>query len=161
MRRDELAEAVWGETPPASWDKALSVVISKLRGVLAEGGHDPDALTGAFGCYRLELPEGAWVDVLAAADATGEAEDALAANQPERAKPAAMLAASLLREPFLPGEDGAWVEAKRRDFDDSCVDARSWRWRTPVSRRTKRRRPWGGPSRRSSSHLSARAATAG
>jgi YVTN family beta-propeller protein len=118
VRRDELAEAVWGETPPASWDKALSVVVSKLRGVLVEVGHDPNTLTAAFGCYRLELPEGSWVDVLAAADATRKAEDALAADEPERASAAATLAASILREPFLPGEDGAWVEAKRRDFDD-------------------------------------------
>ncbi len=118
IRRDELAEALWGESPPASWDKALSVVVSKLRGVLAEVGHDANALTAAFGCYRLELPEGAWVDVLAAADASREADDALAADEPERAKAAATLAVALLREPFLPGEDGAWVEAKRRDFDD-------------------------------------------
>ncbi len=118
VRRDELAEAVWGETPPASWDKALSVVVSKLRSILVEVGHDSNALTAAFGCYRLELPEGSWVDVLAAAAATREAEGALAADEPDRAKAAATLAAALLREPFLPGEDGAWVEAKRRDFDD-------------------------------------------
>src|SRR3954451_19905517 len=68
--RDELAEALWGETPPATWDKALSVVASKLRGLLAEAGADgADVLTGAFGCYRLELPEGSWVDVQAAAEA--------------------------------------------------------------------------------------------
>ena len=26
--RDELAEALWGETPPATWEKALSVLAS-------------------------------------------------------------------------------------------------------------------------------------
>ena len=30
--RDELAEALWGEAPPATWDKALTVIVSKLRG---------------------------------------------------------------------------------------------------------------------------------
>ena len=30
--RDELAEALWGDRPPATWDKALTVIVSKLRG---------------------------------------------------------------------------------------------------------------------------------
>ena len=78
--RDELAEALWGEAPPATWDKALTVLVSKLRGLLADRGLDgASALTGAFGCYRLELREGTWVDVIAAADAVEEAEEALAA----------------------------------------------------------------------------------
>ena len=36
----------------------------------------------------------------------------------ERAKTAAALAASIARQPFLPGEDGAWVEEKRRELAD-------------------------------------------
>src|SRR6478735_10848849 len=52
--RDELAEALWGETPPASWDKALTGIVSRVRGLLADQGIDgTKALTGAFGCYRL------------------------------------------------------------------------------------------------------------
>jgi len=38
--RDELADALWGEDPPATWDKALTVVVSKLRGLLDEHGID-------------------------------------------------------------------------------------------------------------------------
>src|SRR5689334_17338907 len=73
--RDELATALWGETPPATADKALAVVVSKLRTVLAQEGIDgARALTGAFGCYRLELPAGTWVDVVAAPEAVEEAE---------------------------------------------------------------------------------------
>src|SRR6478672_3400759 len=30
--RDQLAEALWGDAPPATWDKALTVLVSKLRG---------------------------------------------------------------------------------------------------------------------------------
>src|SRR5437763_5314060 len=30
VTRDELAEVLWGETPPASWEKALGVIASKL-----------------------------------------------------------------------------------------------------------------------------------
>lgn len=115
--RDELAEALWGETPPATWEKALGVIASKLRAVLGECGVDgAKVLTSAFGCYRLELPEGSWVDLVAAARGADEAEAALAADEPERAKAEARGAVSLARPPLLPGEDGAWVEAKRREL---------------------------------------------
>src|SRR6478735_2127591 len=52
--RDELAEALWGDRPPATWDKALTGIVSRVRGLLADQGIDgTKALTGAFGCYRL------------------------------------------------------------------------------------------------------------
>ena len=34
--KDELAEAIWGEAPPPSWDKALTGVVSKVRALLSE-----------------------------------------------------------------------------------------------------------------------------
>ena len=115
--RDELAEALWAEAPPATWDKALSVIVSKLRALLADRGIDGNsALTGAFGCYRLELPEETWVDVLAATDSAHKADHALATGNLEQAKRLAAQAATLLAQSFLPGEDGAWVEEKRREF---------------------------------------------
>jgi ABC-type transport system substrate-binding protein/DNA-binding SARP family transcriptional activator len=124
--RDELAEAIWGDTPPATWDTALSVLVSKLRAVLAEHGIDgASALTGAFGCYRLELPPGSWVDVLAAAEAAEAAVTALAAGDLDKAKTASELAASLVGQPFLPGDDGPWVEEKRRELGAIRVHALS------------------------------------
>ena len=117
--RDELAEALWGEAPPATWDKALTGIASKVRTLLAGGGIDgASVLTGAFGCYRLDLPAGTWVDVIVAANAAEEAEEALASGDLSRAKEAAALADSLVREPFLPGEDGLWVEEKRRELGE-------------------------------------------
>ena len=117
--RDELAEALWGETPPATRDKALTVIASKLRGALADAGLDGrEILTAAFGCYRLDLPEGTWVDLFAAASSAQEAEEALDAGDLDQARAAAASAESLLRRPFLPGEDGTWVEQKRRDLAD-------------------------------------------
>ncbi|MFL5480235.1 MAG: BTAD domain-containing putative transcriptional regulator, partial [Gemmatimonadaceae bacterium] len=114
--RDKLAEVLW-EMPPATWDKALSVLISKLRAVLSENGVDgASALTAVNGCYRLDLPDGSTVDVLEAENATQEAESFLAAHEWEQATGSAALAESLLRQSFLPGEEGTWVEAKRREF---------------------------------------------
>jgi len=117
--RDELAEVLWGEAPPATWEKALTVLVSKVRVLLTACGIDgAKALTSAFGCYRLELPEGTWVDVIAAANAIREAEEAMAAGDLEEAKAAATNAASLARRPFLPGDEGVWVEEKRRELTD-------------------------------------------
>src|SRR5262245_35318707 len=64
--RDELAEVLWGERPPATWEKALSVLASKVRALLSDADGGANRLTAAFGCYRLELPEGTWIDVVAA-----------------------------------------------------------------------------------------------
>jgi basic membrane lipoprotein Med (substrate-binding protein (PBP1-ABC) superfamily)/DNA-binding SARP family transcriptional activator len=117
--RDELAEALWGGTPPARWEKALGVIASKLRALLGECGVDgAKVLTSAFGCYRLELPEGSWVDLLAAARGADEAEAALAVGQAEKAKAEASKAVVVARLPLLPGEDGAWVERRRRELAD-------------------------------------------
>jgi len=117
--RDELAEALWGETPPVTRDKALTVIASRLRAALADAGLDGrELLTAAFGCYRLDLPEGTWVDLFAAASSAQSAEAALAAGDLDQARTAAESAQSLARRPFLPGEDGTWVEQKRRDLAD-------------------------------------------
>ncbi|TMM10349.1 MAG: hypothetical protein E6F98_12875, partial [Actinobacteria bacterium] len=113
--RDELADAIWGESPPATWEKALTVIASKLRGLVAEDGI---TLTNAFGCYRLDLPEGTWVDLFAAAGDAQDAEEALAAGELDQARAAAESAESLARRPFLSGEEGTWVEQKRRDLAD-------------------------------------------
>ncbi len=124
VTRDELAEALWGEEPPPTWEKALGVIASKLRALLAECGIDgATALSSAFGCYRLELPAGSRVDVVAAAASLAEAEAALAAGDAGTARAAASRAASLVREPLLPGEDAAWVEGKRRELADLRVHA--------------------------------------
>ena len=109
--RDELADVLWEGNPPTTWEKALGVLASKLRSVLGEG-----KLTAAFGCYRLDLPDGSWVDVVAAEEAAGEAEAALARDDVEAARRAAAFAESLVRGLFLPGEEGTWVEAKRREL---------------------------------------------
>ena len=113
--RDELADAIWGESPPATWEKALTVIASKLRGLVVEDGI---TLTNAFGCYRLDLPEGTWVDLFAVESGAQDAEEALAAGELDQARAAAEPAESLARRPFLPGEDGAWVEARRRELAD-------------------------------------------
>src|SRR6187397_3162973 len=107
--RDELAELLWGEELPATWEKALRVLMTKLRALLSECGIDgAGALTSAFGCYQLALPPDAWIDVHAAASAVARAEAAFAAGNLDEARDEAATAAGLSRPILLPGEDGAW-----------------------------------------------------
>jgi peptide/nickel transport system substrate-binding protein len=120
--RHELAEVLWGDAPPATWEKALRVLMTKLRAVLEEGGIDgATALTSAFGCYQLTLPAGAWIDVEAAKEALERAEAALAAGDLGEARSQATVAAALARRSFLPGEDSSWVEEKRRELREVLV----------------------------------------
>ncbi len=122
--RGELAEALWGEMPPATWEKALSVLVSKLRALLNECGVDgAEALTSAFGCYQLRLPAGTWIDVDAADEAATAAERSLAAGEFEQARADASIAESLARRTFLPGEEGRWIEDKRADLRETLVRA--------------------------------------
>jgi peptide/nickel transport system substrate-binding protein len=122
--RGELAESLWGDEPPATWEKALSVLVSKLRALLTECGLDgARSLTSAFGCYQLTLPAGTWIDVIAADEAASAAERWLAAGELEQARADASIAESLARRTFLPGEDARWVEDKRADLRETLVRA--------------------------------------
>lgn len=113
--REELAEALWSGTPPPTWEKALTVIVSKLRVLLEDCGVDgTKALTNAFGCYRLDLPEGSSVDVVEARRAVEDA--AAAAADVARA-------AEIAGGPFLPGDEGDWVERQRRELADVRIRA--------------------------------------
>lgn len=124
MPRDELADVLWGDELPATWEKAIRVLMTKLRALLEECGIDGStALTSAFGCYKLSLPAGSWIDVDAALEALERAEAELAVGDLIEAKAHAGTAAALARRIFLPGEDGPWVEEKRRDMHEVLVRA--------------------------------------
>ncbi|HET8751486.1 MAG TPA: BTAD domain-containing putative transcriptional regulator [Gaiellaceae bacterium] len=124
MPRDELAQLLWGDELPATWEKALRVLMTKLRALLEECGIDgSSALTSAFGCYQLTLPPDTWIDVDAAASAVERAEADLASGSFDDACAEAATAAELARRSFLPGEDGQWVEDQRRDLRDLLVRA--------------------------------------
>jgi DNA-binding SARP family transcriptional activator/glutamine cyclotransferase len=122
--REELAEAVWGEFPSATWEKGLTVLVSKLRAVLADWGLDGQRLlTNAFGCYRLDLPDGTRIDMLDGTQSAEEARRALAVGELARAEAEGERAAALARLQFLPGEDRTWVEERRREQEDVLSSA--------------------------------------
>lgn len=111
--RSELADLLWAGQPPSSADAALSAVVSRLRGLLRDAGLPRDTLSAALGCYELRLPPGTWVDVRAAASAVHDAEAALQAEDARTAYGPASVAYHITRRPFLPGEEGPWVEEQR------------------------------------------------
>jgi DNA-binding SARP family transcriptional activator len=113
--RDELAELVWGEELPRSWERDLSAIVSKLKALLGRAGAE-GALSGAFGCYELRPPPGTTIDVESARLYLEEAEEARRAGSLAAALGAASTAAQLGRRPFLPGDEGEWLAARREEL---------------------------------------------
>ena len=114
VSRDELIELLWPDQAPRAFDVALSAVMSKLRALMSSAGLDRLALETEAPGYRLNLPAATWIDVAAAAESVHEAEAALRAERYEDAYGPAVVAAAILRRPFLLGEEGAWIEDRRR-----------------------------------------------
>ena len=113
VSRDELAEGLWPRQLPAAFDVALSAIVSKLRAMLAELGLKRDTVAATSGGYQLLLPADAWVDTEAALESVHLAEAALQSADPRAAYGPSVVACAILRRPFLPTEDGPWVDARR------------------------------------------------
>jgi predicted ATPase/DNA-binding SARP family transcriptional activator len=121
--REELAELLWPERLPSSWTSSLNVVISKLRRLLAEAGLEPGgALAGAFGSYRLHLPDDVCVDWEIGAERVDEAETAVRARELDAAVAAAKDAVEIARRGFL-SDNCSWVDAQRQRLRDLHVRA--------------------------------------
>lgn len=128
--REELADVLWDGRPPPAWEVAVRALVSKLRSTLAPVGLDGGSIAHAFECYQLRLPPGAWVDVDVADDAAHRAEASLATGDVDGATGWALAANAIARRPFLPGEDGAWVQMRRARLLDVRVRALECRSQT-------------------------------
>jgi DNA-binding SARP family transcriptional activator len=115
VSRDELADVIWEQDLPHSWERDLSAVISKLKPLLARVGAQR-ALEGAMGCYELRLPPGSTVDVIEARRFAELAELELRAGRLSEALGAACATDHIARRSFLPGDSGAWVDARRDEL---------------------------------------------
>ena len=124
VARTELAEALWGEDLPRTWDTALRGLVSRIRAVLAAAGLPAaEALTTGFGCHQLHLPPGASVDVEEAAAAVDRAVADLAGGRHRRARQAAEDALAVAARQFLPGATGRWVEQRQAELSELRVRA--------------------------------------
>ena len=112
--REVLARTLWPDELPRAWESALQALVSKLRALLARAGLDKsDAVSSALGCYQLQLPRAAWIDVEHAADAIHDAEGRMKASDMRAAWASAQVAYHIARRPFIAGETLPWVEAQR------------------------------------------------
>jgi DNA-binding SARP family transcriptional activator len=122
VSRDRLADELWPDGLPPSWETALRAVISKVRAAAARAGVRP-LIENAFGCYQLHLGDGT-VDVELAAAALHEAEAQLARGEPRPAAVNALLTCIVCRRPFLPGLYNPWTLEQRDRLRDLHVAAR-------------------------------------
>jgi DNA-binding SARP family transcriptional activator len=124
VTQGELAEALWPDTLPSSWALALSAVVSRLRSRLAGVGMPRNrTIASAFGCYQFSPTGEAWIDVEAALAGIDAAEGAIAVGDPGGAYGPSLIATTVLRRPFLTGQDGVWVEQRRAVLISSLVRA--------------------------------------
>jgi DNA-binding SARP family transcriptional activator/CheY-like chemotaxis protein len=124
VSRDELADALWPELLPETWNAALRSVLSDVRRYLERAGLDPAAtLVTEQGRLGFRLPDDAVLDIDEARAALATAGERLAAGQAAAAAEAAGRAADLSALPFLPHHEGGWADGMRSDLDELHVRA--------------------------------------
>lgn len=77
----------------------------------------------SFGQYQLILPAETWVDVEIGGACLDAAEGALKLGALHRVLGPAYVTATIARRPFLPGDDGEWVESQRRKLKRQLLRA--------------------------------------
>ncbi len=127
--RGDVAEILWPADRPPSWEATLAAVISNVR----RGLPPPLEIEHATGCYRLRVPTDAWVDVEAAYGAAHAAEGAIRLDDMADVYAWTGVATAITKRPFLVGEDGPWVEARRRELTalriralDAAIEFCTW-----------------------------------
>lgn len=88
---EQLADAVWGDRPPASWPKNLQGCVSRLRKLLG-----PDAIETSAQGYRLRLSTDA-VDVVEFSQLAARADELMVLREYEHARYVAAQALTLWR----------------------------------------------------------------
>jgi DNA-binding SARP family transcriptional activator/tetratricopeptide (TPR) repeat protein len=128
--RDELIAVLWPEQPPRDPSGALRPILSRVRRALA-----PGSIEGRER-LKLVLPEPVWLDL---DEATANVEVARTAAQDGRwddVREQSDAALTLLRPGLLPGLDGDWLDARRRELDDLTLEALEWHARGALESRT-------------------------
>jgi DNA-binding SARP family transcriptional activator len=122
VRKDELADLLWPDRLPPTWEVALRGVLGRVRRVLASAGWDPpDALTAHAGSYRLRLPPDVAVDVEELVSDVAAAESALALGNRVVALAHAASAAALAERSLQEGDDSVWLDARRAELQAHVV----------------------------------------
>jgi DNA-binding SARP family transcriptional activator len=126
MSSDRLADALWGEEPPASWSKVVHGCVMRLRKALG-----PAAIETTSGGYRLSVT-GDDLDTLRFEAMVERGRELASSGAPERAASTLASALSLWRgAPFedvdgwAPGRgEAVRLEELRRSAEEDLLDAR-------------------------------------
>jgi DNA-binding SARP family transcriptional activator len=115
--REELIGALWPDQAPVSQDAALRTLLSRLRSALGS-----DSLIGRDELI-IDLPEPVWIDLEAAALEIERAEQALERGDARGAWALAQIPLNIATRGLLPGAQAAWLESRRRELEDTRIQA--------------------------------------
>lgn len=118
VSRQALADAIWGERPPASWWPALRSLVAGIRRGLSAAGLDGAIVRVAGYGYRLALPAGSTVDLAGVSGGLERAAGALSSGEHRVAFAVAAKALRTASLPILPGVEGEWVEGLRAQIGE-------------------------------------------
>jgi DNA-binding SARP family transcriptional activator len=120
---EQLAAALWPGDPPPAWRSGVAALVSKLRQLFANRLDGVVSIGGDFGVYRLDLPGDTWIDLDAALERGERADAALKNGDIEGAGANHRVASAIGLRPFLPGEEGAWIESVRAQLQQTRIRA--------------------------------------
>ena len=110
---DRLVDCLWDSTPPARPAEQISVLASRLRGVVGT-----DRVLHSDAGYMLVLD---WLDLDALREYLAEADRRLASGKPATARAVASAGLSLIRGPLLADEPDAWWADSERGAADLII----------------------------------------
>lgn len=124
VSRDELADALWPDMLPDTWNAALRGVLTDVRRTFERGGFvASEVVRTEQGRVRLELPEATTIDVEEARAALAAARAELDRGAPEAAAALAAEAADATEGTFLPFHDDGWAADVRARIESLHIDA--------------------------------------
>jgi DNA-binding SARP family transcriptional activator len=112
---DGLAQALWGERPPATARHQVAIGVSRLRKAFAGAGAGPGVIATCAPGYRVA---GGWLDTRCFEEHAGRAHDALAAGDREEAARLLRDGLSLWRGPALSGIDRPFAEIEAARLEE-------------------------------------------
>ncbi len=124
VSRDELANVLWPEMLPDTWNAALRGVLSDVRRFLERADLDPaQTLLTEQGRLRLQLPADAIIDIDEAREDLSQARERLTQGDARGAAEIASRAADAAGLPFLSFHDGDWADGVRSELDRLHISA--------------------------------------
>lgn len=124
VSRDVLADALWPDVLPDTWNAALRSVLTDVRRTFERAGFvASEVLLTEQGRVRLQLPNDTTIDVEEAQAALTAAREHLDRGAPALAADLARQSADAAEAPFLPHHDDGWASEARAQLESLHIDA--------------------------------------